>query len=136
MSSLVGLLVFYGVLCLGRRPDAPVEPRSGDARTALTSFLVFMGLLLIVFVEPPIRWFAVDEPLTDRSPAGLPRRSGSGIGLRRRAAQVPFARDFFQLIAPAPREALHRDPRGGRVGTPGPDLLGRTASWTGSWGGR
>jgi cation-transporting ATPase E len=28
-----------------------------SAQTALTTFLVYSGLLLVLFVEPPIRWF-------------------------------------------------------------------------------
>ena len=104
VSSLVGLAVFYGVLALGAPDPAALDAASGDARTALTSFLVFAGLLLILFVEPPIPWFAVAEPLTtDRRPAIL------AIGLAVAYVVVlliPPARDFFQLVVPGPREAL------------------------------
>ena len=87
VSSLVGLLVFYGVLALSSPDPTALEPAAGNARTALTSFLVFVGLFLIVFVEPPIRWFAVVEPLTaDRRPAYL--AIGLGLGLRRRPAHA------------------------------------------------
>ena len=104
VSSLVGLLVFYGVLALSSPDPAALEPAAGNARTALTSFLVFVGLFLIVFVEPPIRWFAVAEPITrDRRPTYL----AVGLGLAFVAVLLlPPARAFFQLIVPAPRDAL------------------------------
>ncbi len=104
VSSLVGLLVFYGVLALSSPDPAALEPAAGNARTALTSFLVFVGLFLIVFVEPPIKWFAVAEPLTaDRRPAYL----AIGLGLAFVVVLLtPPARAFFQLIAPAPRDGV------------------------------
>lgn len=75
-----------------------------DAQTALTSFLVFAGLFLILFVEPPVPWFAVEEPLsTDRRPALL------ALGLAVAYVVmlfVPGGRGFFSLVVPAPREAL------------------------------
>ncbi len=104
VSSLVGLLVFYGVLALSNPDPSALEPAAANARTALTSFLVFVGLFLIVFVEPPIKWFAVAEPLTrDRRPTYL--AIGLGIGFFVMLLTPP-ARAFFQLIAPAPREGL------------------------------
>jgi cation-transporting ATPase E len=104
VSSLVGLLVFYGVLALSNPDPSAIEGAAGNARTALTSFLVFVGLFLIVFVEPPIRWFAVAEPITrDRRPTYL----AMGLGLAFVAVLLlPPARAFFQLIVPAPRDAL------------------------------
>ena len=105
VSSLMGLLVFYLVLwlvgagCRRRSTAATV-----DARTALTSFLVFVGLFLIVFVEPPIQWFAVAEPVTpDRRPTMLAIGLGVAFVLM---LLIPPGRAFFQLIVPAPRDAL------------------------------
>ncbi len=122
MSSLVGLLVFYGVLALSSPDPTALEPAAGNARTALTSFLVFVGLFLIVFVEPPIRWFAVAEPLTaDRRPAYL----AIGLGLAFVVVLLtPPARAFFQMIAPAPREGLIVILARARLGSAGTDLLG------------
>ena len=52
-----------------------VRDRRGDRRRADRADVVprvYVGLLLILFVEPPIRWFAVAEPVTtDRRPAML-----------------------------------------------------------------
>jgi cation-transporting ATPase E len=105
VSSLVGVVLFVGVLFLGIEADGrEFRDAIRDAQTALTSYLVFNGLLLILFVEPPTRWFAVEEPITtDRRPAML--AVGLAIGYLV-VLQVPFARDFFQLVAPGPREAL------------------------------
>ncbi len=104
VSSLVGLLVFYGVLALSGPDPALLDIAAANARTALTAYLVFVGLILIVFVEPPVRWFAVAEPLTlDRRPALL--AIGLGLGFVA-VLLVPPARAFFQLIVPAPRDAL------------------------------
>ena len=103
VSSLVGLAVFYGVLALSAPDPSGLGAASRDARTALTSFLVFAGLLLILFVEPPIPWFAVAEPLTtDRRPALLAIGLAAGYIV---VLLLPPARGFFQLVVPGPREA-------------------------------
>ena len=58
---------------------------------------MFAGLLLILFVEPPVPWFAVVEPITtDRRPALL----AIGLAVAYVAMLViPPARGFFQLVA-------------------------------------
>ena len=105
-SSLLGLVVFYGSLAdrrrewRGERPRRPA-PRRGRA---VTSFLVFAGLLLIVFVEPPIEWFAVVEPGTpDRRPTLLALALGLGYVAM---LLIPPARDFFSFAVPGPRESV------------------------------
>ena len=103
VSSLMGLLVFYGVLAIAAPDLAHVDAAGGPARTALTSFLVFAGLLLILFVEPPIPWFAAAEPVTsDHRPAWL--AIVLAVLYVVTLVVVP-ARDFFQLELPGPREA-------------------------------
>ena len=105
LSSLMGLFVFYLVLWLSSPDASAIDRATVDARTALTSFLVFVGLFLIVFVEPPIRWFAVAEPVTpDRRPAML--AIGLGVAFVLVMLLIPPGRAFFQLIVPAPRDAL------------------------------
>src|SRR6185369_9046185 len=54
VSSLVALVMFYAVLLLALPETNALEAAMGSARTALTSYLVYVGLFLIVFVEPPI----------------------------------------------------------------------------------
>jgi len=107
VSSLAGLFVLYGSLYLAGSSDL----RAGDfnvaldnARTALTAFLVYAGLLLILFVEPPIPWFAAAEPVTqDRRPAWLAVALGIGFLL---TMQFGFARTFFSFGVPHPRDAV------------------------------
>jgi cation-transporting ATPase E len=67
LSTMFALLVFYGGLLIGTFLVAFGNPDFTDeqimvqavaiARTALTTFLVLEGLLLVVFVEPPTRWW-------------------------------------------------------------------------------
>jgi len=100
-SSLVGLLLFNGSLLMA----GSVTAESLDAaRTALTSFLVYAGLFLIVFVEPPLRWFAVVERRTnDRRPAWLALALGIGFIV---VVLLPPARAWFSFSVPDPRNAL------------------------------
>jgi cation-transporting ATPase E len=99
VASFLGLLVVTIVLLFaqadaeaGRIPLESVEPL---ARTAVTAFLVYAGLLLIVFVEPPHPWLAVIEPVSpDRRPTWL--AIGLGIGFLG-VLLLPAFRDFFNL---------------------------------------
>jgi cation-transporting ATPase E len=104
VSSLVGTVMFVVVLFLGTSVDGRAfHGALKDAQTSLTSYLVYTGLLLILFVEPPMAWFAVEEPLTtDRRPAMLALGLAIGYVV---VLQLPPLRDFFQLVAPGPREA-------------------------------
>jgi len=107
VSSLAGLLVLYGSLFLSGVDGlhtADFAVALDNARTALTAFLVFVGLLLVVFVEPPIPWFAVAEPLSrDRRPTILAIVLAIGFVL---TIQIGFARNFFSFGVPEPRDAL------------------------------
>jgi hypothetical protein len=77
VSSLLGLLVFYGTLLANAALEhADTEPELLAAvplaQSALVSFLVFCGLLVLVFLKPPTRWWArAAELSTDRRPAIL-----------------------------------------------------------------
>ncbi|HEY5628647.1 MAG TPA: HAD-IC family P-type ATPase, partial [Candidatus Limnocylindrales bacterium] len=105
VSSVTGLLVLYGSLFLAGASGPNGEGfivALDNARTALTAFLVFAGLMLIVFVEPPTRWFAVVEPITaDRRPAIL----AIVLAVTFVATIVSgTARDFFSFGLPTPRD--------------------------------
>jgi cation-transporting ATPase E len=103
VSSLLGLLVFYGSIAIsGSHDPAGLVVATSEARTAFTSFLVFVGLALVVFVEPPVDWLAVAEPRTsDWRPTIL----AIGLGLAYVATLlIPPARDFFSFAVPGPRE--------------------------------
>ena len=106
LSSLAGLAVLFGVIVhqlggldalVGRGPvnafalDAAVS----IARSALTSFLVFAGLVLVVFVEPPVAWLAVIEP---RSLDWRPTILAAGLAALFLVLQaVPAGRAVFAL---------------------------------------
>jgi cation-transporting ATPase E len=104
VSSLLGLFVFYGSLALtGPHDEAELEAASAVARSAFTSFLVFVGLFLVVFVQPPIDWLAVMEPKTnDRRPTILAIVLAAGYVA---TLLMPPLRDFFSLSIPGPGEA-------------------------------
>ncbi len=83
LSSVAGIAVLFGVIVLqlgglgAIAERASIAPSTLDAavsvaQSALTSFLVLAGLVLVVFVEPPVSWLAVIEPLSrDRRPTIL-----------------------------------------------------------------
>jgi len=104
VSSLIGLLVFYGSIAASGAVGQPaLDAASAQARTALTTFLVFIGLMLVVYVEPPIDWLAVAEPRSpDRRPTILAALLAVGFIL---TLLVPPMRDFFGFQVPGPREA-------------------------------
>src|SRR4051794_5313661 len=80
-SSVIGLSMFYAVLLLQMSTYGDLASMSpvqiADvlrlslpiAQSALTAFLVFVGLGLVVYVEPPTKWLAVvQEKSPDRRP--------------------------------------------------------------------
>jgi cation-transporting ATPase E len=82
LSSAAALAVFYGSIWLSvsalpaaagtALQEAAVINATPAAQSALTAFLVFVGLGLIVFVEPPTNWLAVtQERSSDRRPTVL-----------------------------------------------------------------
>jgi cation-transporting ATPase E len=99
LASFIGLLVATVVLLLG---DAdfeagliPYEDIENSARTAVTAFLVYVGVLVLVFVEPPVKWLAVIEPVSpDRRPAYLAIVLAVAFYA---VLVVPGVRDFFNL---------------------------------------
>ncbi len=77
LTSLLGLVLFYGTLLLeasatagmktGLTPDQIGQAYQNAlpiAQTALASFMVLCGLLLVVFVEPPSRWWEGGDRLS------------------------------------------------------------------------
>lgn len=105
ISSLLGLIVFYGpyLYQIARiDPSLPTEQIRALAanylltgQTSLAAFLVAVGLLLIVFAEPPTPWWVGGDSLSgDWRPAWL------AIGLFIVfwvIMAIPMARSFFAL---------------------------------------
>ena len=99
LASVVGLLMVTGVFLTGSADfeagltsqQAAVEA----AKTSVTAFLIFVGVLVVVFVEPPIRLFAVIEPI---SPDWRPTYLAIGLTLAFGVVMVvPPFRNFFNL---------------------------------------
>ncbi len=105
--SLVGLFVFLGYLLVPTYLAGHLVITSGGdldtsgaslalAQTSLTTFSIFCGLLLLVFVEPPSEaWVGGDKLSRDRRPAYL------AVGLLSAYAVImltPALRSFFELV--------------------------------------
>jgi cation-transporting ATPase E len=109
LASLIGLLVLTAVQLLGQAevgavPGMAIEDAERAARTAVTIFLVYTGLLLLVYVEPPIRRLAVVVPLSpDRRPAILAVTLGVAYFI---VLVIPAFRDFFSLQGPSLRDGF------------------------------
>jgi cation-transporting ATPase E len=106
LASIIGLLVVTGVFLIGNADfeaglttERAVE---NAAKTSVTAFLILVGMLVLVYVEPPIRQLAVIEPLSpDWRPTYL------AIGLTAAFAVVmlvPPFRDFFNLYPISARD--------------------------------
>jgi cation-transporting ATPase E len=66
------------------------------ARSALTTFTVFTGLLLVIFVEPPVEFFTGGDELSgDFRPTIL---AGGMVALFALILLIPPAREFFELL--------------------------------------
>jgi cation-transporting ATPase E len=70
-TSAIGLILFYGDLLLSRSPilantifTPALSAEVHVAQTALSSFLVLTGLLLVIFVEPPTPWWTGGDVLS------------------------------------------------------------------------
>lgn len=77
VTAALGLLLFYGVIAIDHGGAASptagfvtAQPTPLDifalthAQTAVSAFLVFSGLLLVVFVEPPTPWWTGGDRLS------------------------------------------------------------------------
>ena len=109
LASLLGLAVFYGTLLLRVPGIGPVEliinplaftQAVAVGQTSLSAFIVAIGLLLIVFVEPPTPWWTGGDVLSgDRRPAALAAALAAGFAVVLAAAPT---RSFFELAALSP----------------------------------
>ena len=107
LASFIGLLVVTSVLLLGNADhDAgliPLGEAELAARTAVTAFLVYVGVLVLLFVEPPHRFFAVIEPVSpDLRPTYLAVALSIGFAI---VLVVPPFRQFFNLDPMSLRDA-------------------------------
>ena len=129
LTSLVGLAVLYGSLALevaerspagklaGAELDAVVAAATPFAQSSLTTFLVMAGLMLIVFVEPPLAWFAV---VRARTSDWRPTAMAIGLALAYIAiVAIAAAQDPLQPPAAGPsRRGCRRSGDRGLAGDP------------------
>lgn len=110
VTATIALMLFYGIIALDL--GGAVSPTAGfaatqtasfdtyalaHAQTSVTAFLVFSGLLLVVFVEPPTPWWAGGDRLSgDRRPTILASVLAAVFLI---VELVPPLRDLF-LLAP------------------------------------
>jgi cation-transporting ATPase E len=77
LSTMIGLALFYGVYVLLVTPlgvpywnlfirisNPIIHTPVVNAQSALSAFLVFVGLLLVIFVEPPTPWWTGGDVLS------------------------------------------------------------------------
>jgi cation-transporting ATPase E len=108
MSTILGMVLFYGVYVLLVTPlglpywdlfirvsNPIIHTPVTNAQSALSAFLVFAGLLLLIFVEPPTPWWVGGDVLSgDWRPTWL----ALGLGaLFIFMELIPPLRDLFAL---------------------------------------
>ncbi len=99
ISALIGLVVFYGTLLIDPIAPGGIGPDPAalsEARSALTAFLVLSGLLLVPFVAPPHRWFAVVDPVADDLRPAVLMVILAAVFLV--VALTPIGRTLFDLV--------------------------------------
>ena len=108
MSTIIGLVLFYGVYVLLVTPlhldywdlfirtsNPIIHTPVTNAQSALSAFLVFAGLLLVIFVEPPTPWWTGGDVLSgDWRPTWLALGLGALFILME---LIPPLRDLFAL---------------------------------------
>jgi cation-transporting ATPase E len=108
LSTMLGLALFYGVYVLLVTPlgvpywnlfirisNPIIHTPVLNAQSALSAFLVFVGLLLVIFVEPPTPWWTGGDVLSgDWRPTWL----ALGLGALFIVMElIPQLRDLFAL---------------------------------------
>jgi cation-transporting ATPase E len=115
LTSVFGVVLFYAVLwipsglstVLGpdvtlRESTLLIEAVRPVAQTALASFLVLAGLLLVIFVEPPTKWWTGGDELSgDWKPAIMAVLLIIGFFI---VSAAPFLRNIFALTEMTPFE--------------------------------
>ncbi len=108
LSSMIGLLLFYGVLMLRILPFIFNRPHYTQAQlqvilqrdlpaaqTELVCFLVLTGLILVVFVAPPSQWWAGGSELSgDWQPTMMALSLVICFGI---LLEIPLFRKLFGL---------------------------------------
>ena len=107
LASVVGLLVVTGIFLLGQTESqaglVTAQEVDAAAKTSVTTFLIYVGVMVVLFVEPPTRLLAVIDPISpDRRPTYLAIILGISYAL---VMLIPPLRDFFNLSLLSLRDA-------------------------------
>ena len=108
LTSVIGVVLFYAVLWIPTGLSALIGPEvtlrqstllldavRPVAQSALASFLVLAGLLLVIFVEPPTKWWIGGDELSgDWKPTIMTVLLIIGFFI---ISAVPFLRNIFAL---------------------------------------
>jgi cation-transporting ATPase E len=104
LSSLLGLLVFYGPMLfsltplaqnLGEQLEAAIQQSILTGQTSLTAFLGIVGVLLVLFAKPPTHWWKGGSPYSgDRRVMLLAAALGAGFIA---VMLLPVTQVFFDL---------------------------------------
>jgi cation-transporting ATPase E len=102
LSSLGGLLVFYaalemevGRLGVALNPELALAAALPVAQTAVSAFLIAVGLFLVIFVEPPTKWWTGGTELSgDWKPTIMAVVLMLAIPV---LINVPIINDFFSM---------------------------------------
>jgi cation-transporting ATPase E len=115
LTSAFGVLLFYAVLWIPsglasvfgpditlRQSTMMLDAVRPVAQTALASFLVLAGLLLVIFVEPPTKWWTGGDELSgDWKPTIMAVLLIIAFFI---ISAIPFLRGFFALTELTPFE--------------------------------
>ena len=111
LTAILGLGLFIGVYALRVAPATIASAGQREdsvglaaAQTALTTFIVFSGLLLVIFVEPPTEWWVGASKL-----GGDWRPTWLALGLLAAfflISLIPPLRSLFSLSELRPQEYL------------------------------
>jgi cation-transporting ATPase E len=115
LTSALGVVLFYAVLWVPtglanligpditlRQSTTLIESVRPVAQTALASFLVLAGLLLVIFVEPPTKWWTGGDDLSgDWKPTIMAVLLIIGFFI---ISAIPLLRSVFALSALTPFE--------------------------------
>ncbi len=110
VTAAIALLLFYGVIALDQASAASLTPGFVTAKaaahdalavtraqTTVAAFLVFTGLLLVIFVEPPTQWWTGGNRL-----GGDWRPTVLALALMGTFVTIELVRPLRELFALAP----------------------------------
>jgi cation-transporting ATPase E len=108
LASVIGLLVVTGIFLIGQAEQqaglVTAQEVDAVAKTSVTTFLIYVGVLVLLFTEPPTRLFAVIDAISpDRRPAYLAIILGVSYAL---VLLIPPLREFFNLSLLGLRDAV------------------------------